>query len=136
MIKATTILLVVLFMGCYDSFDMPLPDRNNPSTTITITELKRLYSGTVHDIESDITIKGRVTSSDREANFHRTFTIEQGGAGVEVVAGIYDIHRIYPIGCTVIIKLKGLSISEGFGVIQIGVHSETSSGYDLDYLGS
>ena len=136
MIRVATILLVVLFVGCYDSFDTPLPNSNKPSTTITIAELKRLYSGTVYDIESDIIIKGRVTSSDGDGNFNRTFTIEQSGEGIEIMAGIYDLWRIYPTGCTITINMKGLSISEAFGLIQIGTCPKTPSGYDLDYLGS
>lgn len=130
------IVIALLAWGCYDNFDTPTSDDEDISANATISELRKLYSGTPFEIKNDIVIGGYVTSSDRSGNFFRTFTIEDQGAAVEIMAGIDGLHNSYPIGRRVVVRLEGLTVGESYGILQIGRKPDISSGFPTDYIGS
>lgn len=131
-----TLLISTLLCGCYDSFDTPSSDSSTPTTNLSLTELKSLYSGETFVVESDIVIDGWVTSSDKSDNFYRSFIIEEQGAAVEIMAGIYDLWHIYPTGYNIVVNLNGLAVSEKYGIIQVGKKAEAYDGYDVVYISS
>ena len=81
-------------------------------------------------------VAGTVTTSDRAENFYRTLCIEADEAAVEVMAGIDHLHNDFPTGCHVTLRLKGLTVAESRGVLQIGRPPAAGSGYATDYIGS
>ena len=52
------------------------------------------------------------------------------------MAGIDRLHNDFPIGCRVALHLKGLTVAESRGVLQVGKAPAPGSGYDTDYIGS
>lgn len=123
--------------GCYDSgFRSPDPSQTEESVTQTIAGLKDRFLGTPFVVETDIAVAGVVTSSDQAQNFYRTICIEENGTALEIMAGIDRLHNDFPIGCRVALHLKGLTVAESRGVLQVGKAPAPGSGYDTDYIGS
>lgn len=85
---------------------------NNELTQITITDLKNLYNGQVTLIESDLVVKGYVTSSDQTGNFYKEFYIqdapENPTAAVGIVLNQVDSYNQFNQGREIYIKLKDL----------------------------
>lgn len=95
---------------------------------MTISEVKNLFvNGEVNEIESNLVVRGFVSSSDYTGNFYKEFymqdEIENPSAGIKVSINQVDSYNQFNVGREVYIKLQGLSIGEtnsGDGVIAIG----------------
>lgn len=127
----------LLLGGCYDS---DFRTKGNPSQpTAVTTTIARFNEALVEEtpvITGDIVLSGVVTTSDEAGNFYRTFCIEEAGAGLEVMAGIDQLHNDFPVGCRVTLHLRGLAAGRSRGVVQIGRDPAPGSGYTTDYIGS
>lgn len=129
---------IILFgvIGCND-YDIPQTEAlTPPSTNISIGELSRLVASDGKQISEELIIGGYVTSSDDAGNFYRTFTIEDTSGGAEIMAGIYELHNLYPMGHYVIVKLEGAFAARHNGVLQIGLAPNSYSSYPTDYFSS
>ena len=101
---------------------------------MTISEVKNLFvNGEVNEIESNLVVKGYVSSSDYTGNFYKEFymqdEIENATAGIKVSINQVDSYNQFNVGREVYIKLQGLTIGEtnsGDGVITIGGSGNTS----------
>tara|TARA_B100000575_G_C23116082_1_gene645198 strand:- start:237 stop:1592 length:1356 start_codon:yes stop_codon:yes gene_type:complete len=101
---------------------------NGSADLMTISEVKNLFvNGEVNEIESNLVVKGYVSSSDFSGNFYKEFymqdEIENPTAGIKVAINQVDSYNQFNVGREVYIKLQGLSIGEtnsGDGVIAIG----------------
>lgn len=103
----------LLLTGCYDSrFGERSGGEEPEPATATIAQLRQLYAGTTFVIATDVVVSGRVNTSDAEENFYRTFCVEEDGAGLEVMAGIDQLHNDFPPGSRVTLRLKGLALGE------------------------
>jgi hypothetical protein len=83
-------------------------------------------------------IGGTVVASDASGNFYRTFFLDDTTGGVEVMAGLYDLHTLYSIGRVVYINLKGLTLTRNdeTGVFQLGIAKQATDGtLSVDYIG-
>lgn len=92
---------------------------------ITIAELKALHTGATQLIESDIVVKGYVSSSDLTGNFYKEFYMqdapENPTAAIGVVLNQVDSYNQFNMGREVYIKLKGLYLGENSSdVITVG----------------
>lgn len=117
-------------------FDRPERVIDEMPPNITIAELSRLVGDKSLTIDQPLRIGGVVTSSDAESNFHKTFTIEDATAGVEIMAGIYGLHNIYPQGHYLTVDLDGCGVGRHYGVLQVGLPAKSYSGYPTDYFSS
>lgn len=133
------ILAIVVFVeaGCYDSgFGSPSPTDVTDATQETIAGLVERFAGKPFRILENISVEGVVVSSDRAGNFYRTLCIQQGTAGIEIMAGVDQLHNQYPVGCPVVVHLQGLVVAQSHGMIQVGNPPVPGSGYETDYIGS
>ncbi len=87
---------------------------------ISIADLHDLCGKGPLNIDEPLVAGGYVTSSDRAGNFNRTFTIEDPTGGMEIMAGLYDLHNIYPSGCYVTVRLEGCAVAESHGCYRRG----------------
>ena len=132
----------IAFFSCVEDDDFSIPESlgteenaglqdiltaiaNNQLTEISITDLKNLYNGQVTLIESDIVVKGYVTSSDQTGNFYKEFYMqdapENPTAAIGVVLNQVDSYNQFNQGREVYIKLKDLFIGENSSeVLTIG----------------
>lgn len=133
---ATIGLCITFCVGCRDYDE--LSDSNNPipTTNLSLGELRRLVADKSITINQDIVVGGYVTSNDREENFYRTFCFEDQTAGAEIMAGLYDLHNIFPEGFYVTASLQGCSIALHNGILQIGRQAQPYSAYPTDYFAS
>lgn len=127
------IIAAITVTGCYDSFHMP-QQHNTFTRSYAISSLHSSYDGEPFTVSEDIYIVGRVVSSDRAGNFYRTFVVCDESGGAEIMAGINDIHSVYPYGSQVKINLLGCAVSESLGVMQIGLPAEKYENRDVDYF--
>ena len=108
---------------------------------MTISEVKNLFvNGEVNEIESNLVVKGYVSSSDYTGNFYKEFymqdEIENATAGIKVSINQVDSYNQFNVGREVYIKLQGLAIGEtnsGDGVITIG-DSGNASGDEVSAI--
>ena len=132
-------LLLVLSLalcGCGE-IDAPPPQNAVPeATNIAIGNLRELVGERSVIIEEDIVVGGYITSSDKASNFYKTFTIEDATGAIEIMAGLYDLHNIYPEGYYVTVKLQGCCTAKHYGVLQVGRKAESYSYYPTEYFAS
>ena len=101
---------------------------NGSADLMTISEVKNLFvNGEVNEIESNLVVKGYVSSSDYTGNFYKEFymqdDIDNPTAGIKVSINQVDSYNQFNLGREVYIKLQGLYVGEtnsGDGVIAIG----------------
>lgn len=129
-------LCLITALAC-KNFDEPeLNFEIEGQSLITIAHLNTMVVDEAITITQPLMIEGYVASSDEDSNFHKTFIINDSSGGVEIMAGIYDLHVLYPEGQKLYIALQGCTLSRSYGVVQIGLGSEEHSGFDVDYFGS
>ena len=101
---------------------------NGSADLMSISEVKNLFvNGEVNEIESNLVVKGYVSSSDYTGNFYKEFymqdDLENPSAGIKVSINQVDSYNQFNVGREVYIKLQGLYVGEtnsGDGVIAIG----------------
>tara|TARA_S200000501_G_C20802650_1_gene734776 strand:+ start:34 stop:1389 length:1356 start_codon:yes stop_codon:yes gene_type:complete len=101
---------------------------NGFADLMSISEVKNLFvNGEVNEIESNLVVKGYVSSSDYTGNFYKEFymqdDLENPSAGIKVSINQVDNYNQFNVGREVYIKLQGLYVGEtnsGDGVIAIG----------------
>lgn len=132
-----TTLLPLLLTACAENFHEPELTPESRQPTLTIAEMLALTDGdNALTFTDEHLIGGVVTASDESGNFYRTFILDDLTGAVEVMAGGYDLHTLYPIGRVVYISLRGLTLAKSnSGVYQLGFKALPSSGYTVDYIG-
>lgn len=97
----------------------------NSIELVSVEYVKGLYNGQVTLIESDLAVKGYVSSSDATGNFYKEFYIQDAPENPTSGIGIYlnqvENYNQFNIGREVYINLKGLYVGENASeVITIG----------------
>ncbi|GGW58214.1 uncharacterized protein DUF5017 [Winogradskyella epiphytica] len=99
------------------------------ATEISFAQVKALYTpgSVLEPIDTDVYVKGYVSSSDHTGNFFKEFFIQDSPsnptAGIKVILNQVDTYNQFNLGREVVINLKGLYIGEervGNGVTTIG----------------
>ncbi|MFI3305631.1 MAG: DUF5689 domain-containing protein [Rikenellaceae bacterium] len=131
------LLCVVANCACINRFDASSTEGELLDVAYDIT-IQRLHSylpsSGYYDVKSDLVIQGNVTATDEGGNFYKSFVIEQGGYGVEVLEGMTYSYVRHEEGCLISLQLNGLRLSRSRGVLQVGVAASEGSYYDLDYM--
>ena len=136
MLLQATLSAFAILSGCR-SYDSPPDDGATPQApNISIADLHSVCGKGPLYIGEPLVAGGYVTSSDRAANFNRTFTIEDTTGGMEIMAGLYDLHNIYPAGCYIVVRLEGCTVAESRGVLQTGLAAEEYDSYPTTYFSS
>ncbi len=124
------------FASCETEFTPPdlTPQLQEP--TLTIAQMQAMArGGNPLTFSEEQLIGGVVTASDGAGNFHRSFIIEDYTSAVEVLAGSYDLHTLYPVGRVVYVQLKGLTLARNeLGIWQLG-YPGASEQYAVEYIG-
>ncbi|AUC83140.1 DUF5689 domain-containing protein [Lacinutrix sp. Bg11-31] len=100
---------------------------------VSIAEVKMMYNSTEpFEVDTDIVVKGYVSSSDATGNFFKEFYIQDAPEnptnGLQITTSTTDTYNKFNKGREVYIKLKDLFIGEtrvGNGVTTIGGGTET-----------
>ena len=137
LVRYTLILLFASALAAcgYDDHGTPIASGNEPlPANMALGTLMELYAGEPALVSEDLTVAGYVSANDRSGNFYRTFIIQDGSGAMEIRAGLYDLHSVFPVGRYVAVKLRGLAIGTYDGVLQAGLPVTSDSGYDTDYF--
>ena len=118
---------LLLATACYDKHTPIVGSAPLEEPTLTIAELRARCSERVATIDSRMVIVGRVTTSDEEGNFYRSFFIEDATGGVELLSGLYDNHSLYPLGLRVSMSLEGCAAVVRDNIVQIGLPTDLSA---------
>lgn len=101
---------------------------------VSFAEVKAMYSEGefIEAVDTDIYVKGYVSSSDRTGNFFKEFYIQDDPtnptSGLKIILNQVDSYNKYNLGREVYVSLKNLYIGEervGNGVTTIGGGTET-----------
>jgi hypothetical protein len=147
-IFASSILVCFAMVACVQDDDFTLPSSvgseenenlnallqsidQNAVQLVSVEYVKGLYNGQVTLIESDIAVKGYVSSSDATGNFYKEFYIQDAPenpiAGIGIYLNQVDSYNQFNIGREVYINLKGLYVGENASeVITIGGSADGS----------
>lgn len=132
-----------VFTGKY-----PEPEQWEPvqmTATHTIADLARMYTpGSPSEIEDEIVIAGKVSTSDQAGNFYRSLYIQDETGGIEIKMGKTGLYNEYKPGQTVYVACKGLwlgmygyktpdNYGGGNGMVQLGFEDPTGE-YETSYL--
>lgn len=131
------LLSTLFFMaGCgYNEIDNYRP--SDPSIVVPNTQIETIltqYQGVPATVNANYIIQGRVTTSDQQGNFYRSFIIQDGSGAIEVMAGLYDLHNIYFVGQRVVIRTEGLRVGSRDGVVQIGLKPTSGVYGETEYF--
>lgn len=129
----------LVFVSCSKDYDDPAPQKIHTDSdfgTITnISTLKNLYYtqygsniiGKSLVITDDIVIKGKVISSDLNGNIYRSLYIQDASGAIEIKIGKGQMYNDYPVGRTIYVKAKGLTLGNYRFMLSLGGASEDAS---------
>lgn len=132
-----SIIIVILpLIGCRRFDEPPISEPTLEATNISILTLRNATKEKPININENLTIGGYVTTDDRSGNFYKTFFIEDGTAGIEIMAGLYDLGKIYPMGHYITMSLKGCTLAMDRQTLQVGLPATEQSHYPTEYFAS
>lgn len=133
--RQLAVVFLLLAGGCREFSEPRFDDWIEPPQELSLAELREYLHGEGQTtVTEDVTIQGRVVSSDRDGNFYNTFFIDDGTGAAEIMAGISDLNTIYRLGQQVVVRLRGLATGWRDGALQIGLPPELGSRYATGYF--
>ncbi len=112
---------------------------------ITIADLCAMYkTGSPWQIDRDLIIGGKVTTTDKPGNFYKSLYIQDETAGIEIKLGKNGLYNYYQEGQMLYVRLFGLTLGMygyksgnygGQGMVQVGFE-DPSGEYETAYLES
>jgi hypothetical protein len=117
--------LVALAGACVvePNFDEPPTDigTTTPAANTTINDLKARLTNLTQPllITDDLIIRGTVISDDRAGNFYKQLVIQDETGGLEIETYGTFLYTQFPVGRTVAVRCKGLSLFSDNGLIRL-----------------
>lgn len=115
---ALPLLASLALFACEKDYDAPLltePEYTGPEANITIKDLRAQTSAATQDAPVVLTqeqvLKAVVTANDESDNIFKKIYLEDATGAIEMEVDQGSVYNYYPVGQTVYIDLKGLSIS-------------------------
>lgn len=115
---ALPLLASLALFACEKDYDAPLltePEYTGPEANITIKDLRAQTAAATQDAPVVLTqeqvLKAVVTANDESGNIFKKIYLEDETGAIEMEVDQGSVYNYYPVGQTVYIDLKGLSIS-------------------------
>lgn len=112
--------VLLLAAGCHDGFEAPPPMSDAPEPNMRMGELRRLWQGRPLTVHEAVVVRGTVTSSDEEGNFHHSLVLDDGTGAIEILAAENRLYALYPTGTTLTASLQGFRLGASRGMLRIG----------------
>ena len=133
-----------MFTGKYENPPMKetVSEGDGIEANTTIAELAKLYKGYPWQIDQDIVIAGKVSTTDQPGNFYKSFYIQDATGGMEIKVGRNGLYNEYKPGQTVYVNCQGLTLGMygykdgnygGQGMVQVGYEDPTGE-YETSYI--
>jgi hypothetical protein len=126
-----------LFSSCIqENFDNPPSNGVDPdmTATITIAQLKSLYTGVALELDDSMIISGIVVADDKSGNLYKSIIIDDGTAGILIRLENNGLFGAYPVGRRLFIKLGGLWMGDYGGLIQLGGQLSAGTTNEVDVI--
>lgn len=121
------ILVALVTLGaCKKTYDAPPgPSDPNIEPNLTIAQLKSFHTsqGGYDLIDQDIIISGIVVANDKSGNFYKQLFIQDTTGAIQLLVEATNIYTSFPVGRRAYVKVKGLTLSDYNGTMQLGVKS-------------
>ncbi len=121
---AMLLVIVVLFTSCKKDFENP-PASQDPAivanTSLAAFKALHVSSGSYETISTDLIISGVVVADDRSGNLYKTLYIEDSTGGLGISLDANNLFGTYPVGRRVVIKAKGLTLSDYHNTMLLGM---------------
>jgi hypothetical protein len=130
MLRILCTFTILTLSSCKKPFD---PAAEPVARPVSIHYLKTLYVNRPLRITDELTVEGRVVSSDTAGNFRWTLVVEDATGGIEVKVGLSPYGETYPVGQTVRVKCAGLRLGDYGRTIQLGGDSD-DPGYETGFI--
>lgn len=113
-----------------------IPYGNNSiadENVVSISQLKSLYSGVIGTsngyklVDSDLKIKGIVTSSDEQGNIYNELAIQDSTGAILLSVAEGGLYGFLPVGTEILVDLNGLYVGNYGLQPEIGVPTTNSS---------
>ncbi|ANI89864.1 hypothetical protein A9P82_11545 [Arachidicoccus ginsenosidimutans] len=121
---------IIGFTNCNKKFDAP-PEEPIDSLPVnfSIQQLKALHTvrGSFQTITDDYVISGIVTANDSSGNFYNEIVIQDNSGAIPVNISGNNLYTSYPVGRKIFVRLKGLTLGDYSGAIQLGGGINNSS---------
>ena len=122
--SSVLVMAVLIFTACNKTFDAP-PGPSDPNlvANTTIQNLKTYHTSpsVLDSITQDVVISGIVTANDKSGNFYKQLFIQDSTGAIQLLVDASGLYASYPVGRKVFVKCKGLTISDYYGTMQLGV---------------
>lgn len=130
--------LLALLQGCdYNDYDNPPEEvgTDNITATHTIQQLKDMYTRGGTEVNSDVIVKGRVISSDKEGNIYKALMIQDETGGIEIKINSSGLYNYYRPGRVVYLHANSLKLGAYGGTVSIGT-VPIDNNYENDFIPS
>ena len=107
-----------------------------PGNFTSIRDLKALYKGGPYAINSNIWVKGQITTSDVTGNIYREIYIQDETGGIDLKLGKSSLYSEYRIGQWLYVKCSNLTLGAYNGMPQLGLEADNTSTneYETSYI--
>ncbi len=107
-----------------------------PGTFTTIHDLKALYKNGPVGINSNIWIKGQVTTTDITGNIYREIYIQDETGGIDVKIGKSSLYSEYKLGQWLYVSCANLTLGAYNGMPQLGMEADNTptNEYETSYI--
>jgi len=117
-------LAATIVVSCNKKFDEPPFSNVDPNivanTTIKALKAMHTVSGAYDDITTDLIISGVVIADDKSGNLYQNIYIQDSTGALNILLDASSIYGTYPVGRRVFIYCKGLTLTDYYGMIQLG----------------
>jgi Family of unknown function (DUF5689)/Domain of unknown function (DUF5017) len=117
-------MFVLTITSCIKNFDAPPgPGEVNIVANTSINALKTYHTipGTYDEITEDVIISGVITANDKSGNFYKQLFIQDTSGAMQILVDAYSLYASYPVGRKVYVKCKGLTLSDSYGNMVLGI---------------
>ncbi len=115
----------VINLSCKKNFDQPVGPTDDvnivPNTSIQGLKTYHTISGALDVINQDVIISGIVVANDKSGNFYKQLFIQDSTGAMQIMLDASSLYTSYPVGRRIYVKCKGLTLSDYFGNMQLGV---------------
>ncbi len=116
-------LLAVALCGCRPE---PTPTPEIPKATLTLAQMREVIRGYTI-VEWDAVIVARVLGADSTQSDVRALAISDGTCRAELLTGLYDNLRVFPVGSVVALDARGLAAVPRDSVVVIGLPCDATT---------
>ena len=121
----TLLVIIVAVSSCKKTFDEPPAPSDNvnvtPNTSIQGLKTYHTIAGALDVITQDVIISGVVVANDESGNFYKQLFIQDSTGAIQLMLDASSLYASYPVGRRVFLKCKGLTLSDYYGNLQLGV---------------